>query len=108
MHAQALNKADVLKQKSIDKKSSAQTVPLLSAKNFLVIANIAEEELEDKAYQNNKHYQALVKQFGHRIVIPVSARVEYELTQMERCGSQEIMDMMGLASQFGYHHQKNI
>ena len=96
MRAQALNKAMLPKQKNLSKTSPVQTVPLLSTKNFLVIANIAEGELEDKQYQNNKHYQALVKHFGTELVIPVSARVEYELTQMERAEAQEFMDMMGI------------
>jgi hypothetical protein len=84
------------KAKEIVRKAAINTIPLLSTKNFLIIANIAEKELEDKAYLNNKHYQALVKQFGNEIVIPISARVEYELSHMEPSEAQEFMDMMGI------------
>lgn len=83
--------------KNIVKKSSIQTIPLLSTKNFLIIANIAEKELENEEYRNNKHYQALVNHFGSEYIIPISARVEYELTQMEPTESGEFMDMMGIA-----------
>lgn len=92
----ALENGDNIRAKELIKNTIIETVPLLSTKNFLIIANIAEKELETKAYLNNKHYQALVKQFGTDIVIPISARVEYELTQMEPTESHEFMDMMGI------------
>lgn len=82
--------------KNFAKKATVQTVPLLSTKNFLIIANIAEKELDDKEYLNNKHYQALVKHFGSEYVIPISVRVEYELTQMDQTEAREFMDMMGI------------
>lgn len=77
-------------------KANVKTIPLLSTKKFLIIANIAEGELEDKQYRNNKHYQSLIKHFGENIVVPISARVEYELTQMDTAESQEFMNMMGI------------
>lgn len=85
------------KAKEISKQAPADMIPLLSTKNFLVIANIAEKELDDKQYLNNKHYQALIKHFGANYVIPISARVEYELTQMEQAEAQEFMSMMGIS-----------
>ncbi|HLJ31553.1 MAG TPA: redox-regulated ATPase YchF [Candidatus Babeliales bacterium] len=91
-----LEKGDATAAKEIIKQTPAEMIPLLSTKNFLVIANIAEGELEDKQYLNNKHYQALVKHFGPAYVIPISARVEYELTQMDLAEAQEFMDMMGI------------
>lgn len=93
----SLEQGNALKTKEFAKASPVQTIPLLSTKNFIVIANIAEKELEDKQYLNNKHYQALVKHFGAEYVIPISARVEYELTQMEPTEAREFMDMMGIS-----------
>lgn len=92
----ALEDGNSNKAKELVNASNTKTIPLLSTKKFLVIANIAEGELENKQYENNKHYQALVKQFGQNIVVPISARVEYELTQMDSNESQEFMDMMGI------------
>lgn len=92
----SLEQGNAAKTKEFVKKSPVQTIPLLSTKNFLIIANIAEGELEDKQYLNNKHYQALINHFGAEYVIPISARVEYELTQMDTAESQEFMDMMGI------------
>ncbi len=92
----ALEQGDASKAKNLVKNAPVETVPLLSTKNFLIIANIAEGELENNAYLNNKHYQALVKQFGTDIVIPISVRVEYELAQMDSTEAREFMDMMGI------------
>lgn len=82
--------------KEIMYNTSIETIPLLSAKNFLIVANIAETEIEDDAYKNNSHYKALVDQFGHERVIPVSARTEYELSQLAEDDAQEMMGMLGL------------
>jgi hypothetical protein len=92
----SLEQGNATKTKELVKKSPVSTIPLLSTKNFLVVANIAEGELENKQYLNNKHYQALIKHFGPEYVIPVSVRVEYELTQMEADDAQEFMNMMGI------------
>jgi len=94
----SLEQGDAKKTKEYVTKAVVSTIPLLSTKNFLIVANIAEGELEDQAYLNNPHYQALVKQFGNDNVIPISARVEYELTQMEPAEAQEFMDMMGITA----------
>jgi ribosome-binding ATPase YchF (GTP1/OBG family) len=92
----ALENGNFDKAKELVRTANTKTIPLLSTKKILVIANIAEGELENKQYQNNKHYQALIKHFGEQIVVPISARVEYELTQMDAQESQEFMDMLGI------------
>lgn len=78
------------------KNSKAQTIPLLSTKNFLVIANVAEDEIQDDCYKTNKYYQAVVAKFGQEKVIPISAKLEYELSQLEGQEKEEIADMWGL------------
>lgn len=75
-------------------ESPAKTIPLLSTKKFLIIANIAEDEIE--SYENNKHYQSLVKKFGAERVIPVSAKIEGELAQLSHEDAQEMMSMIGM------------
>ena len=92
----ALNAVDAPRVRSLIAQASVATVPLLSAKNFLIIANIAESELENDAYLNNPHYQAVVKQFGSDLVIPVSAKVEGELSQLSAEEAEEMMSMVGL------------
>lgn len=91
-----LNKRDAKELRELFKKATTQTVPLISSKNFLVIANVAEQELEDEAYTRNKHYQALINYFGKERVIPICARTEYELSQMNNEDAQEMMTMIGL------------
>lgn len=92
----ALNNLNLKEVQTLITEATVPTVPLLSAKNFLVIANIAEDEIADDAYKNNKHYQKLVQKFGQDKVIPVSARLEYELTQLSATDQEEMCAMMGL------------
>jgi len=63
----------------------------LSTKNFLIIANMAEQDLDN--YQKNNAYQSLVKRFGKEYVIPVCAKIEQELSQLEH---EEAAELMGL------------
>ncbi|TET06319.1 redox-regulated ATPase YchF [Candidatus Dependentiae bacterium] len=93
---QALNKADAKTVKQIIANSQVKTVPLLTVKNFLIVANIAEEELDKQAYLKNPHYQTLVKQFGQERVIPICAKVEYELSQLNDEEAKEILGLLGL------------
>lgn len=70
---------------------------LLSIKNFLIIANISESDIDNQQYLNNSHYQALVNHFGTDKVIPLSAKTEYELSRMSEEEAQEMMSMLGIA-----------
>jgi len=92
----ALNDAQADKVRELVIKSSVKTVPLLTGKNFMVIANIAEGELDGDAYKNNPHYQKVLKHFGAERVIPVSAKIEGELAQLSDADAQEMMSMVGL------------
>ncbi len=91
-----LDAGDADKAREIIAASEGKTVPLLAPKKSLIIANTAEHELENDAYKNNPHYQALVKKFGAERVIPVSARFECELSQLSDEEAQEIMDLAGV------------
>ena len=93
---QQLDTGDLASARQTILDSPVSTLPLLSTKNFLVIANIAEDEIEDDAYKNNPHYQALVEKFGVERVIPVSAKIAYELSQLSPEDSEEMMQMIGL------------
>lgn len=93
---EALDATDAKKVRSLIQSSSVTTIPLLSEKPFLIIANIAESELEDDAYKNNPLYQQLIDRFGEDIVIPISAKIEYELSQLSQEEAQQMMAMMGI------------
>jgi len=92
----ALEAGDEQKVKNLFANTILQSVPLLSSKNFLVIANIAEQEIENDAYKNNPHYQAVLKKFGPEKTIAVSAKIEHELSQLAEAEAQEMMQMVGL------------
>lgn len=80
--------------KKIILKSTVPMIPLLSTKDFLIVANISEDEIANPAA--NLHYQALVAHFGPDYVIPVSAKIEGELSQLSAQDAQEMMEMLGI------------
>lgn len=93
---QSLNAGDAEKVRSLLRATPLPHLPLLTAKDFLLIANVAEADLEHDAYKNNKHYQALVSRFSMERVIPVSARLEYELSQLNDEEAQEMMNLLSI------------
>jgi ribosome-binding ATPase len=92
----ALNNADAAQVRSLIAQSTTATIPLLCALKFLIIANVAEHEISDQNYLQNKHYQTLVKNFGADHVVPICARLEYELSQLSHDEALEMMGMIGL------------
>lgn len=84
------------KAKQLMAEQGVPTVPLLSTKNYLIIANISESEL-DGSYKQNPHYQALIKHFGQDRVIALSAKIEHELSQMDEEQAISMMEMLGIA-----------
>ena len=93
----ALNTDSAEKVRSLIAASPTKTIPLLSAKNYMIIANISENEIEGDAYKNNKHYQAVLSKFGPERVVPVSAKIEGELSQLDdQEAVAEMMNMFGL------------
>lgn len=92
----ALNDTDAHKVRQIMQDTAIQTIPLLSAKNFLIIANISETDIDHGAYKHNKHYQALINYFGTERVIAVCAKLESELAQLTEKDAQDAMALFGL------------
>ncbi|CAN5125684.1 redox-regulated ATPase YchF [soil metagenome] len=92
----ALDNDNVLRARELVNTAAVKTIPLLTQKDFLIIANIAENEIEGQAYQNNEAYQTLVKKFGEQKVVPVCARVASELSQLSDDDAQEMMGLIGL------------
>jgi GTP-binding protein YchF len=93
---QALNDGNAQKVRELILASPVTTIPLLCAKNFLIIANIAEDTIANEAYKNSPHYQALISRFGNESVIPVSAKVAYELSQLADTEATEMMSFLGM------------
>ncbi len=92
----ALDNTQSARIKELITNTTIETIPLLSTKNFLIIANITEHELEDDQYKQNKNYQVLVKKFGQDRIIPVCAKMEYELSQLADDEAQEMMGLLGM------------
>lgn len=92
----ALNASDYQQVKRLGAELSTQKGLLLSTKNFLIIANVAEHEIANNEYEKNKAYQQLVTHFGKDSVIPVCAKLEYELSQLDEQDAAEMAQMMGL------------
>ena len=92
----AINESDIQKIRSLLEQSSVETIPFISAKPFLLIANIPDCELEGDAYKNNPHYKKLVEHFNENIIVPISAKIEGEIAQLSYEDAKEMMDLMGL------------
>lgn len=92
----ALDAGNAERARELIAASDATTIPLLAPKKSIIIANTSEEDMENEGYKNNRHYQALVKRFGAERVIPVCARLECELSQLDDQEAQEIMDLAGI------------
>jgi len=95
----ALNKGaiDVVQKLAEQARTEKVTIiPLLSGKNYLIIANMSEDDYVGKTYESNAHYQALLKRFGKDKVIPVSAKIESELAQMSPAEADEMMESLGI------------
>jgi len=90
----ALNAGNNARVKELVQSASVPTVPLLSAKKILVVANVAETDIE--TYRTNPHYQALVKFFGADIIIPICVKTESELAQLPPAEAAELMAMLGI------------
>ena len=78
------------------KTENISTIPVLSGKNFLVIANLSEDDFSQQNYKNNSSYQKLVEKFGEEKVIPVSAQIEAELAQLPDDDRNEMMGDLGI------------
>lgn len=95
----ALNAGDFTRVQSLAKKAKDDGIPLiqlLSGKNFLIIANLSEDDYTGNNYQNNPYYQQLIKKFGTELVIPISAKIESELAQLSPHDAQEMMSSLGI------------
>lgn len=92
----ALNRSDLKKVQQLVREKTIETIPLLCAKNFLIIANIAEHEVQNDAFKQNPHYQKLIAHFGEERVIPISAKLEFELSQLNEAEATEFAELMGL------------
>ncbi len=92
----ALDAGDSQKVRTLIEQAAIQTIPLLSSKNFLIVANIPETEVENNGYEKNEKFRALTAKFGKERVIAISARLEYELSQLSKEDAEQMMGLMGL------------
>lgn len=97
----ALNEGKVEKVREIylevkSMSTTVQMIPLLSAKNYLIIANLSEDDYVGENYYGNAFYQSLVEKFGKDKVIPICAKIEAELAQLSETDAQEMIDSLGI------------
>lgn len=90
----AIDQLDAPKIRSLILNAKIETVPLLSAKNFMIVANISENDVEFP--EKNEHVQKLIATFGKDRVVPVCIKIESELSALEGEEKQEMMDMLGI------------
>lgn len=91
---QAINAVDVKKVRSLFLQANVETVPLLATKNFLIVANISEHDIDNP--HQNQYVKQLQEKFGVETIIPACIRTEYELSQLDAQQAQEMMEMLNL------------
>lgn len=95
----ALNAGDYNRVREIylqGKEAGINMIPFLSAKNFIIIANLSEDDYVGKNYQANTYYQSLVEKFGVERVIPICAKIEAELAQLGDADAAEMIESLGI------------
>lgn len=91
----ALNAGDDITVKKLVRESdNPEILSLLSGKNILIVANIAETDIE--TYKENPHYQRVLSFFGSDIVIPICVKTEYEIAQLQTEEAAEMMAMLNM------------
>ncbi len=93
----ALQTGDLKKIQNIAKKykeDEIETIPLLSSKNYLIIANMSEDDMQGQNYKTNQNYQMLVEKFGQDCIIPVCAKIEEELAQLPDTEKTEMLESL--------------
>ncbi|MDR3646978.1 MAG: redox-regulated ATPase YchF [Candidatus Babeliales bacterium] len=91
----SIERGDATTARKLILECEVETIPLLSTKNYLIIANISESDIE--TYQDNPFYQKLVAKFTQERVIPICVKLESELSQLsDEAEIKEMMEMMGL------------
>ena len=93
---EALDAMNIEKVRHLATDTKLEMIPLLTAKKFLIAANMAEADFAQNAFDKNPFYQAVVKRFGQDRVIPVCARTEYELAQLDDEQKKEMMEMLDI------------
>jgi len=93
----ALNEGNLEKVQKVvadAKNQSITLIHLISGKNFLIIANLSEDDYTGENFKKNPHFKKLVEKFGSEKVIPVSAKIEAELAQLPEEEAQEMMESL--------------
>lgn len=93
----ALSNSNIEEARELSINASVQTIQLMATKKFLIIANMAEHDFVEDAYKDNQHYKTLVERFGQDRVIPICAKTEHELTQLDDDQQKEMMEMLGMS-----------
>lgn len=89
-----INNTDAQSVRATIKEAAVETIPLLSSKNFIVIANIGEDDIEDP--KQNKHVQTLIEKFGESKIVPICIKTELELSQLDDSEAQDMMEMLSI------------
>jgi GTP-binding protein YchF len=91
-----IEKNELEKIRVLGREQFRDTVPLLVVKNFLVVANISENDLGPGVEQRNRHVAALIKKFGSARVVPACVKLEYELSRLAEDAKIEFMKELGV------------
>lgn len=92
----ALDQQNLELAQKLLKSSKIPTIPLLSSKTFIIVANVSEDDIQEHKYKNNSYYQNLIKKFGEDLVVPICVKLEYELSILNPEERLEMENMMNI------------
>ena len=72
---------DIKNASVVAKKKELKLLNLLLSKPFLIVANISENEIHNPF--ENKGVKELIEKFSEKLVIPISVKIESELSSMD-------------------------
>lgn len=79
---------------SDDYREALKHLNLLLLKKCLIAGNLREDELSKP--EENKHYTSLKEKFPSIEILPISAQIEAELSELEEKDKQEYLDDLGV------------
>jgi hypothetical protein len=83
-------------RKKYQEHPNITAIPLLIAKECIIVANVSESDMQQEAFKHNQHVKVLFDRFGEEKVIPACVRLEYELSQLSEIDRELVKHDLGI------------
>lgn len=97
----ALNEGNGPRVRSLVAQNPLTSLEILSGKKYLIIANIDEHDAQVEGYEQNPYYKKLCTEFKKDEILPISVKLEYELSQLDPQEAASLRSSLELPSSSG-------